>query len=166
MPARLVLETDGDKEEVCLWFRPTVNKTEVATHAPMLGKRRRERARRRRRREERRREADQIRHPSDMPTIGVATVAATVQSASPQEESLSPGTDLPPTKPTLPSSPSSTARAHVYKARLLALKRTKAALTTTRASQRSAALSRREVRRKALPGTRVPVIIQYVKGWP
>ena len=143
MPARLVLETDGDTEEVCLWFRPTATKTDVATHRPTSGKRRRERARRRRRRAERRREADKNRPPSDTSTTGVAMGVETIPPASPQEASPSTGTD--PIEPALlrPSSATLTARAHVYKARPLALKRNKAARTATRVSQRAAVLAKK-----------------------
>jgi hypothetical protein len=152
VPARLVLETDGVTEEICLWFRPVVNSNggrpaaDAATHAPTSGKRRRERARRRRRREERRGEADKNCTPSYTSTAGVATAAATGPPALPQEASLSPGhdtTETDITEPTLPLSATLTVRAHVYKARPLALKRTKAALTATRASQRAAVLAKK-----------------------
>ena len=144
LPARLVLETDGHTEEVCLWFRPAVNSNinggcsaaDIATHKPPSGKRRREHARRRRRREERRREAEENRSPSDTPIPGVATAAEIILSTSPPAASPSP-------ENIQPSSATPSARVQVYKARPLAMKRAKAVLTASRASRRAAVLSKK-----------------------
>ena len=100
-----------------------VGKTAVGAtqaHAHHSGNRRRERARRARRREERRREA-----PPAMPTTGVAETTATIPSPPP------------------PPSATLAARANVYKAWPLALKKAKAALTATRLSQRAAVLAKK-----------------------
>jgi len=134
VPARLVLDTDGVTEEVSLWFRAGANVggSTAASHAAaahvVSGKRRRERARRRRRREERRREAEENLLPPGPPTAGGNTEAP----------------DTPPAPPREPS-PSivSTVRARGYKARPLVVKRAKAALAASRASQRAAALAKR-----------------------
>ena len=46
IPARLVLETDGRTEDICLWFRSTatggISAADVATHAQYSGKKRQE----------------------------------------------------------------------------------------------------------------------------
>jgi len=143
IPARLVLETDGVIEDVCLWFRPfAVGATDVNAHTPPSGKRRRERARRIRRREERRKETEENQLPSNTPTTGEATTAATIPSTLPPDMLPSSGTPpLPETTPTSTDTPA--ARAHVYKARPLPAKKVKTALTASRASKRAAVLARK-----------------------
>ena len=138
IPARLVLETDGCTEDVTLWFRPSAVgggepvSTDTQAHALHSGKRRRERARRARRREERR-EARERCLPPATPTTGKAAKMAEAPSPSPQEE--------PPPEP--PTSAASTIRARGCKARPLIVKKAKAALAASRASQRAAALAKR-----------------------
>jgi len=129
----LVLETDGATEEVTFWFKAGANVGgPAATHAAAAhvasGKRRRERARRRRRREERRREAEGNLLPPGPPTAGGNTAVVDSPPAPPREASPSTAT---------------TVRARGYKARPLVVKRTKAALAASRASQRAAALAKR-----------------------
>jgi len=125
LPAKRVLETDGITEEFSLWFRTTAaGDATTQAHAHHSGKRRREQARRARRRVERRREA-----PPAMPTTGMAATMATVP--------------LPPPPELLPSTAISITHAHVYKARPLALKKTKVAMTASRSSQRAAVLAKK-----------------------
>jgi hypothetical protein len=145
IPARLVLDTDGATEEVSFWFRSGANvggPTNVATHvAPThvaSGKRRRERARRRRRREERRREAEGNLPPPGTPKAGVGTGAACTPPAPPRESSPTPSEST-----RVPASALPTMRARCHKARPLVLKKAKAALAASRASQRAATLAKR-----------------------
>ena len=141
IPARLVLETDGKTEDICLWFQHSAvssdSATDVATHVQQSGKRRRERARRKRRREERRRESEEGVSSPAASTYDVTVMTATVPSVSPQE--ALPLTDTP--SPSLVNIPS--ARAHVLKARPLPIKRVKASLTASRASKRAAVLAKK-----------------------
>jgi len=141
IPARLVLETDGTTEDVCLWFRPTAiggnSAANVPTHAWHSGKRRRERARRVRRQEERRREAEERCQPPAVPTPGVAAMTATVPSFSPRDAPPPTETLFPQSTKTLP------ARAHMLRVRPLPTKQAKAVLTASRASKRAAVLAKK-----------------------
>ena len=138
--ARLVLDFDGCTEEVTLWSRPStaggdsVPDANTATHAHShhSGKRRRERARRARRREERR-EARGRCSPPVTPTTGEAAKTAIAPTPPPPVE--------PPPEPL--TSATSTVRARGCKARPLIVKKAKAALAASRASQRAAALAKR-----------------------
>ena len=127
----------GTSEEVCLWFWPTASGGDTAhaagAHVHHSSKRRRECARRRRRREEERRKDEDRCPPPATPTSGVAAMAMAPLASPPTEP---PPTEMlpEPNLPDLPSSATSAARAHVFKAQLLALMRVKAALTATRAS--------------------------------
>ena len=95
IPARLVLDTDGVTEEICLWFRLSAasniggGAADNVADPKQTGKRRRERARRRRRQE-----GERGHSPTAMPTPGVATGAAT--ASFPSTLAVSPPTMAPP----------------------------------------------------------------------
>ena len=139
IPARLVMETDGVKEEISLWFQRSVNggvaAADEAACNQHTGKRRRERARRRRRQEERRKEAEEGPKPTATPTHSMTTRTGTESSASPPALSQS---------SVAPATPTSNVRgARVLRPRPLPTKRAKAALTAARASQRAAVLAKK-----------------------
>ena len=116
------------------------------------GKRRRERARSKRRREERSKDAEGNPSAAARPTPDVVAKRATLPSTSPPAESRSPVTPLhveESNESTGASDPQTltqavhVTRAYVLRARPPPLKRVKAALTVSRASQRAAVLAKK-----------------------
>ena len=96
-PAKLVLETDGDSEEVCLWFRRTAC---VPTEAAPQRRRRRRRPGRDKIRRQRRAERGRTDQSSAPPTMVVVTEARNIGPAPPavSMEVSSPQCGSPPAK--------------------------------------------------------------------
>jgi len=96
-PAKLVLETDGDSEEVCLWFRRTAC---APTEAAPQRRRRRRRPGRDKIRRQRRAERGRTDRSSTPPTMGVVTEARDIGPAPPavSMEVSSPQCGSPPAK--------------------------------------------------------------------